>query len=185
MIAIRAAVPADAEAIAAIYGPHVLAGVATFEEARPDGREMARRMAGAGGSHPWLVATGGEAGDVFAFACAAPFHARAAYRWTVETTVYVSDAMQRRGAGRLLTHALVHTLAAQGFAQAIARIALPNDASVALHETMGFAQTGVHHGVGCKHGRWIDVGLWQRGLAVAGPSPAEPKPFAEVGVVRA
>ncbi len=185
MIAIRAATPDDAGAIAAIYAPHVLVGTATFEEQAPDSRTMRTRMAAHDGLYPWLVATQGEdAGGVLAYAYAAPFHTRSAYRWTVETTVYVADAAQRRGAGRLVYEALVDTLTAQGFAQAIARVALPNEGSIALHEAVGFRRAGVQREVGFKLGRWIDVGLWQRELAEPASPPAEPKPFAEVGVVR-
>lgn len=186
MIAVRAAVPADADAIAAIYAPHVLAGVATFEEDPPHAGAMARRMAAGDGVHPWLVATTDAAieAGVIGYAYAAPFHPRAAYGWTVETTVYVADAAQRRGAGRLLMQALVATLAAQGFVHAVARIALPNDASVALHEAAGFHCAGVQRAVGYKHGRWIDVGLWQRALAAMTSGPKEPRAFTEVGVVR-
>ncbi|MDP1027341.1 N-acetyltransferase family protein [Sphingomonas sp. KR1UV-12] len=185
MIAIRAAAPQDAAAIAAIYAPHVLVGTASFEEQAPDGRAMARRMAASEGLYPWLVATQGEdAGGVIAYAYASAFHARTAYRWTVETTVYVADAAQRRGAGRLVYKALVDTLSTQGFTQAVARIALPNEGSIALHEAVGFRRAGVQREVGYKFGQWIDVGLWQRELAEPSTPPAEPRPFADVGVVR-
>lgn len=185
MIAIRAAVPEDADAIAAIYAPHVLVGTASFEEQAPDAREMAERITAGAGRFPWLVATQGEAaGGVLAYAYATAFHTRPAYRWAVETTVYVADAAQRQGAGRLLYQVLIDTLTAQGFTQAIARIALPNNASIALHEAVGFRRAGVQRAVGYKRGQWIDVGLWQRALAEHLASPAEPRVFAEVGVVR-
>ncbi len=185
MIAIRAATAADAGAIAAIYAPHVLVGTASFEEEAPDGRTMARRIAASDGLYPWLVATQGPEGTgILAYAYATAFHPRAAYRWAVETTIYVADAAQRQGAGRLLYEALVDTLAAQGFTQAIARIALPNTASIGLHEATGFRRAGVQREVGYKHGQWMDVGLWQRELAQPATPPAEPRPFADVGVVR-
>ena len=185
MIAIRAATPDDAAAIAAIYAPSVLVGTASFEEQAPDARAMRTRMAASDGLYPWIVATQGEAsGGVLAYAYATAFHARAAYRWTVETTVYVADAAQRRGAGRLVYEALVDTLTVQGFTQGIARIALPNEGSIALHEAVGFRRAGVQREVGYKLGQWIDVGLWQRGLAEPAAPPAEPRRFAEVGVVR-
>ncbi len=185
MIAIRAAAPDDAASIAAIYAPNVLVGTASFEEQAPDARAMRTRMAASDGLYPWLVATQGEeAGGVLAFAYATAFHSRAAYRWTVETTVYVADAAQRRGAGRLVYEALVDTLTAQGFTQAIARIALPNEGSIALHEAVGFRRAGVQREVGYKMGLWIDVGLWQRELAQPATPPAEPRRFADVGVVR-
>jgi L-amino acid N-acyltransferase YncA len=186
VIALRAARPEDAGAIAAIYAPHVLVGAASFEIEPPDARAMRGRMAASDGLYPWLVATSGEAeGGVLAFAYATAFGTRPAYRWAVETTVYVAEAAQRQGAGRLLYEALVDTLRAQGFAQAIARVALPNDPSIALHEAVGFRRAGVFREIGWKQGRWIDVGLWQCELTDLGNPPAEPKPFSEVGLVRA
>ncbi|WP_425228492.1 N-acetyltransferase family protein [Sphingomonas sp.] len=185
MIALRPARPDDAAAIAAIYAPHVLVGTASFETEAPDARTMRTRMSGSEGLYPWLVATQGEAtGGVLAYAYATAFATREAYRWTVETTVYVADAAQRQGAGRLLYEALIDTLRAQGFTQAIARIALPNPASIALHEQVGFRRAGVLREAGWKSGRWIDVGLWQCELAEPATPPAEPRPFVEVGLVR-
>ena len=117
MIAIRAARPDDAAAIAAIYAPHVLVGTASFEVDAPDGRQMRARMAAADGLYPWIVATTGEDAGVLGFAYATRFRDRPAYRYAVETSVYIADAAQRQGAGRLLYEALIDTLRAQGFAQ--------------------------------------------------------------------
>jgi phosphinothricin acetyltransferase len=178
-IAIRAAVTADAGVIAAIYAPHALAGTATFEDDAPAPATMAERMAAGDGLHPWLVAT--IAGEVVGYAYAAPFHTRRGYRWTVETTVYVADTAQRRGVGRRLYTALIETLTAQGFRQAVARVALPNPGSVALHEAAGFTSIGVQPAIGYKHGQWIAVGLWQRPLADLGDPPVEPRRFAQAG----
>ena len=161
----------DAGAIAAIYAPHVTDGVASFEMQAPDAAEIARRIATA--RHPWLIAE--RDGTVAAYAYASPFGSRAAYRWAVETTIYVADAAQGRGAGRRLYTALLNTLSALGFTQAVGRIALPNPASVALHEALEFEQVGLHRRVGWKHGRWIDVGLWQRPLARPLVPPPEPQ----------
>lgn len=188
MIAIRAARPDDAAAIAAIYAPHVLAGVVSFETQAPDADTMRARMEGADGLYPWIVATlsdeeGREEG-IIGYAYAARFREREAYRWVVETTIYVADVSQRSGIGRLLYEALVDTLRAQGFAQAIGRIALPNEPSIALHEAVGFRRAGVFREIGWKNGRWVDVGLWQCELAEPGNPPAEPRRFADVGVVR-
>lgn len=182
MIALRPARAEDAAAIAAIYAPHVLAGIASFETEAPDAAAIARRMAAAGGRYPWLVATADPAaGDVLAFAYASASSDRPAYRWTVETTIYVADAAQHRGAGRQLYAALLATLRAQGFTQAIARIALPNNASIALHEALGFHPAGVLRAVGWKGGRWIDVGQWQCEVAQPATPPGEARPFADVG----
>ena len=120
-----------------------------------------------------MVAAEGDA--LLGYGYASPMHARAAYRWAVETSIYVADAAQGRGVGRTLYGALLATLERQGFTQALARIALPGGASVRLHEALGFAAIGVERAVGYKGGRWIDVGLWQRALATPGDPPAEPR----------
>ncbi|MEG3164549.1 N-acetyltransferase family protein [Sphingomonas sp. PB2P19] len=186
MIAIRPATPADAGAIAAIYAPHVLIGTASFETDVPDAAMIAERMAASDGLYPWLVATTGSGVDdgVVAYAYATRFRDRAAYRFVVETTVYVADAAQRQGAGRLVYEALIDTLRAQGFTQAIGAIALPNEGSIKLHEAVGFRRAGVYREVGYKHGQWIDVGYWQCVLAEPATPPVEPRRFADVGVVR-
>jgi len=185
MIALRPATPEDAAAVAAIYAPHVLAGTVSFETEAPDSRAMRARMTASAGLYPWIVATHGDAtGGVLGYAYATRFSEREAYRWVVETSIYVADVAQRQGVGRLLYEALVDTVRAQGFAQAIGRIALPNSTSIALHESVGFRRAGVFRSIGYKHGQWIDVGYWQCELAEPANPPAEPRRFADVGVVR-
>lgn len=184
MIEIRAARPDDAASIAGIYAPHVLTGVVSFETEAPDTRTMRRRMEGDDGFYPWLVATNGDEHGVLAYAYATRFRERAAYRWVVETAIYVAGSVQGQGVGRLLYAALIDTLRAQGFTQAIGAIALPNDHSIALHEAVGFRRAGFFREVGYKHGRWIDVGYWQCALNDAIGNPSEPRSFAEVGLVR-
>lgn len=185
MIGVRAATPEDAAAIAAIYAPHVLAGTVSFETEAPDARAMRTRMASSQGLYPWMVATNGaEMGGVLGYAYATRFSEREAYRWAVETTIYIADVAQRQGVGRLLYEALIDTLRAQGFTQAIGRIALPNNQSIGLHESVGFRRAGVFREIGYKQGQWIDVGYWQCELADPTNPPAEPKRFADVGVVR-
>lgn len=175
MVAIRAATARDAGAIAAIYAPHVVDGIASFETTTPGADVMAARMASSDGRLPWLVATDAR-DDVLGYAYTARFHPRVAYDWTVETTIYLAEDAQGRGVGRLLYTALIETLIAQGFTQAIALISLPNAASAALHERLGFARTGTFDAVGYKHGRWIDVGVWQRALLVPANPPLPPVP---------
>lgn len=176
MTAIRAARPEDGAAIAAIYGPHVVNGHVSFETEPPDAAAMRGRMAASDGLYPWLVAASDD-GRVLGYAYASRFRDRAAYRFAVETTIYLAPDAQRRGVGRLLYAALLDTLIAQGFTQAIGLIALPNPASVALHEALGFHQVGVTRTVGYKHGCWIDVGLWQRALGDQPTPPEEPRSF--------
>ncbi|MEZ0497765.1 arsinothricin resistance N-acetyltransferase ArsN1 family B [Sphingomonas sp. IW22] len=182
MIAIRAAEPADASAIAAIYAPFVLSGTVSFESEAPDARTMRARMTASEGLYPWLVATDGDA--VVGYAYAGRFRDRPAYHWTVETSIYLAGDAQQRGVGRLLYEALIDTLRAQGFVHAIGAIALPNDASIKLHEQVGFRRAGVIREAGFKFGRWIDVGFWQCELAEAATPPRPVRPFRDVGVVR-
>lgn len=190
-LVLRPATAADARAIAAIYAPYVLSGTVSFEEEAPDTRAMARRMAASEGLYPWIVAAGeggGKGADgsgaVLAYAYATRFRDRPAYRYVVETSIYVAGPAQGGGVGRLLYDALLDTLTAQGFTQAFGVIALPNDASIRLHEAVGFRRAGHFREVGYKHGRWLDVGYWQRELNPAAVPPVEPRRFADTGVVR-
>ncbi len=185
MIVIRAARAEDAAAIAAIYAPYVLSGTVSFETEAPDARAIRTRMASSDGLYAWMVATSGEEdGGVLAYAYASRFRDRPAYRYVVETSIYVAGAVQGQGVGRLLYEALIDTVRAQGFTQAIGVIALPNDGSIKAHEAVGFRRAGVYREIGYKHGRWIDVGFWQCELNDSAVPPVEPKRFADVGVVR-
>ncbi|KQN25860.1 acetyltransferase [Sphingomonas sp. Leaf33] len=185
MVSIRAARPEDAATIAAIYAPYVLGGTVSFETEAPDARAIRTRMAASDGLYPWIVATSGEDdAAILAYAYATRFRDRPAYKWTVETSVYVAGAVQGQGVGRLLYEALVDTLRAQGFIQAIGVISLPNDQSIKTHEAVGFRRAGVYREIGYKQGRWIDVGFWQCTLRDTATPPADPRPFRNVGVVR-
>jgi len=110
---------------------------------------------------------------------------RAAYRWSVETGLYLIRDAQGRGLGRRLLSAHLDLLERQGFVTIVAGIALPNEASVALHETLGFTLSGIERGVGFKHGRWVDVGRWQKDLAPRTAVPAEPLSAAEISNLQA
>lgn len=176
---IRSADPErDAAACAAIYAPYVLRSPVTFEDVAPNAREMRERMRRVQAAHPWLVAE--EGGGVVGYAYAARHRERAAYRWACDVAVYVDAAHHRRGAGRRLYEALFERLRAQRLHVAVAGITLPNDASVGLHETLGFELVGVHRAIGWKAGAWRDVGWWQLRLLPAGDDgavpPAEPLP---------
>lgn len=189
MIVIRAAEAADAAAISAIYAPYVLSGTVSFETEVPDAEGMRARMEASGGYYPWIVATNGageagEPGDVMGFAYATRFRERPAYRYVVETSIYLAGAATGTGTGRLLYDALFDTLRRQGFTQALAAISMPNEASVALHESVGFRRAGLYREVGFKQGRWIDVSIWQCELNESALPPVEPRPFREVGVIR-
>lgn len=178
-VLIRLAREADAAAIASIYRRYVEESRISFEEEAPDALEMQRRIAGdKPGLYPWLVAE--EYGSLLGYAASSPFRTRPAYRWIVETGIYLDPAAQGRGVGRALLSELLALLQRQGFAAAIGAIALPNDSSVALHEKLGFFHTGTYRQVGFKMGEWLDVGLWQRELAARETPPVEPLPFASV-----
>jgi len=180
-VKIRAARAADAAAIAALYAPYVTGSVVSFETEAPDATEMGRRMAGDAGKYPWLVACD-AAGGLLGYAYATAFRTRPAYRFSVETTVYVAGDAHGRGIGSALYAALLPVLEAQGFVQAIAAITLPNPASAALHERFGFRRIGAYEEVGFKQGGWHSVGLWQRALAPPSVVPAEPRPLNAPGV---
>ena len=176
---VRRATADDAAAIASIYAPYVQASVVSFETEAPDEAEMRGRIEAGGDLYLWLAACD-EDGSIAGFAYACAFRARLAYRFTVETTVYIADGAHRQGLGTLLYRALLPVLEAQGFAQAIAAITLPNEASVRLHERLGFRAVGVYEKVGFKFREWRSVGLWQRPLASLSTRPEEPKPASMV-----
>ncbi len=163
----------DAAACAEIYEPFVRDSAVSFEEQTPDVQEMERRITQISASHPWLV--GEIENRVVGFTYASAHRARAAYRWAAEVTVYVGPGHRRRGLGRALYAALFQSLREQGMYVACAGITLPNDASVGLHESLGFQPVGVYRNIGWKAGAWHDVGWWQLELRPAGgPPPSDP-----------
>jgi phosphinothricin acetyltransferase len=180
---LRRATEADARACAEIYAPYVLETVISFEREPPDATELARRIREHGEFAPWLVASDAEApGRCLGYAYGSRYRARPAYDWTAEVTVYVAHGAQRRGIGRALYTALLELLRLQGFHSAVGVITLPNAASVALHEALGFVRAGVVHAAGHKQGAWHDTGFWQRML---GASNAEVRPKRTVAEVLA
>ena len=175
-VLIRLAGKDDAGQIASIYRPYVEQSRISFEESAPDAAEIARRMSGP--IHPWLVAKDG--GRIVGYASTSPMRDRSAYRWSVETGIYLAPDAQGRGLGRKLLNAHLDLLERQGFVTIVAGIALPNDASVALHEKLGFALSGIERGVGFKLGQWVDVGRWQKDLAPRSDAPAKPIPYSSL-----
>ena len=163
-VIIRASTPNDVPSIADIYGHHVLKGTDSFEEVPPSVKEIERRRAAiVNPGMPWLVAE--LDGIVVGYAYAGPFRARAAYRFTLEDSVYISPVHQGRGIGRLLLERLIEECRNAGFKQMLALIGdSQNLASIRVHERCGFQHTGVFRDVGVKFDRYLDVVLMQREL---------------------
>jgi L-amino acid N-acyltransferase YncA len=159
---VRPALGADAAACVEVYRPYVLDTVITFETEVPTVEEMAARIAGAQVLHEWLVLE--VDGVVAGYAYAHQFNSRAAYQWSVETSVYVARDRLRLGGGRMLYAELLSRLARRGFRRAFAGIAQPNEASNAFHEAFGFRPVGRYRRVGYKRGAWHDVEWWQLDL---------------------
>lgn len=180
MTRVRVADPAtDAARVAAIYAPAV-DSIVSFEETAPDGAEMERRMRAVLTWTPWLVAVDAE-DMVIGYAYASRHRDRAAYRWSVDVSVYVDPAWHGRGVGRALYGELLPMLRRQRFANAYAGIGLPNPASVALHESIGMNLIGEYERVGFKCGRWVDVAWYGMRLEdEVHASPAEPIAFSEL-----
>jgi L-amino acid N-acyltransferase YncA len=174
-VIIRAAGADDAAEIAAIYEPFVLRTVATFESEPPDAAEIVRRMS-VRPPLPWLVAE--DDGGIVGYAYCSSYRTRPAYRWSVESSVYVRDNRQGQGIGRLLYARLLNEVRGLGYLIVQAGIAMPNEASVALHEAFGFRPVGVHTNIGNKFGSWHDVAWWQLQLADLPEHPAEPRDWA-------
>jgi phosphinothricin acetyltransferase len=171
----------DAAACVAIYAPYIETGATSFEEEPPSPAEFAERIAATLETYPWLVAEHG--GEVVGYAYACPHRSRPAYRWAVEVSVYVAEGQRRGGSGRALYGELMERLRGHGFHVACAGITLPNEASVALHESMGFVPVGVYRRIGWKDGAWRDVGWWQLELTSPGDEPP-PEPQSPEGQPR-
>lgn len=168
---IRAAIDSDITAIQAIYAHHVRHGLGTFETEPPGTAEMQRRHAQiTGDGFPYLVAL--DAGQLLAYAYANHFRTRAAYRHTVEDSIYVAADAVGRGIGKALLQALIERCAAQGLRQMLAIIGdSANAASIGVHRSCGFEHAGVMKAVGRKFDRWVDVVIMQRPLGPGASTP--------------
>lgn len=168
----------DARACADIYAPFVSDSVVSFEAEPPSAEELGGRIARLSATHAWLVAEDDRAVVGFAYGC--PHRERAAYRWATEVSVYVDARRHSRGVGRALYTALFDLLGRQGYRVACAGIALPNQASLALHRSLGFEPIGVYRGIGWKAGAWRDVSWWQLQLGPQDPAVEPHEPGAPV-----
>lgn len=162
MLLIRRAIEHDAAAMLEIYRPYVERTVVSFETQTPSLEAFTTRIVKALTEWTWLIAE--EHGRCVGYASGSEHRARPAYRWSVETSVYVHDRHHRRGIARALYCELFEQLSAIGYCNAYAGITLPNEASVALHRGVGFEPIGVFNRVGWKFGAWQDVAWLQRKL---------------------
>jgi L-amino acid N-acyltransferase YncA len=172
---IRIANVEDAAGILGIYAPFCESTRVSFEIVAPSLEEMRERIQRISVTYPWIVAE--ENGQVLGYVYASRLRERAAYQWTVEVAVYVAPKHQRRGLARALYTSLFAILRAQGYFKAFASVTLPNEASVGVHQALGFEPAGVFKDVGYKTGEWLDVGWWQRVLQPAFDDPPDPQPF--------
>lgn len=173
---LRLATPADGSGVAAVYAPYVLGTAISFELVPPDGAEMAQRIERVVSRTPWVVAE--VDGTIRGYAYAARHRERAAYDWTVETTVYVDPGARGRGLGRATMRAVLEIVRLQGAHLAVAGITGPNPASVALHRSLGFRRVGEFEAIGHKFGAWHGVEWFalELGSRMADPVPLVPLP---------
>jgi len=172
---IRLASAADAKQIAAIYGPIVEQTAISFETDPPTEAETTQRIESILQTHPWIVCALGD--EILGYAYGSSHRSRAAYRWSVETSVYVEERRRGCGIGRALYTSLFSILALQRFYTAYAGITLPNPASIGLHESLGFERIGIYRHVGFKLGTWHDVGWWQSSLQEVSNPSGDPLPL--------
>jgi L-amino acid N-acyltransferase YncA len=182
---VRSVEVSDAQAVREIYAPSISDAATSFEVVVPDLAEVERRIESRSDRYPWLVFERDH--EVLGYAYASAHRARQAYQWCVEVSVYVHPKARRCGVGRAVYAALFDLLRRQGYVNAYAGITLPNPASMALHESLGFVPVGVFSRIGFKFDRWHDVAWLQlRLLEAPRPLPA-PLPVAgllqEQGVV--
>ncbi|RZL10214.1 MAG: N-acetyltransferase family protein [Rubrivivax sp.] len=160
---IRPFAPGEEHGICELYNHYISHTTVTFEETPLSAQAMRARIDDYRQHYPWLVCE--TEGQIVGYSYASKFHHRAAYRHTVESTVYVRQGFGRRGIGQALYQPLLRQLARQGCHVALAAIALPNEGSAGLHEALGFTKAGHFSQVGRKFDQWIDVGYWEKHLA--------------------
>lgn len=178
MPTIRLATPDDAEGCKEIYVPFVRDTAISFEETPPSADEFQDRIRSTLEAFPWLVCE--FENSVIGFAYAAQHRGRDAYRWSVESSVYVREDHHRVGIATGLYHSLFETLRLQGFYNVYAGMTLPNAPSVRFHQAMGFEPVGVYRNVGYKRGKWRDVKWWHLRLQPHTTDPQPPTPIVEL-----
>ncbi len=175
---IRLAEPTDTRQMLSMYIPLVLNTAIWFESKPPTEDEFRQRISARLEQAPWLVCE--SEGTVLGYAYGGTYRSRPAYQWTSEVAVNVHEGYRRRGIGRGLYTSLFECLRALSYVSAVAVITLPNPASVALHESLGFEPVGVFRSVGYKLGKWHDRGWWQLSLQLPCPSPSPPRRLPDV-----
>jgi L-amino acid N-acyltransferase YncA len=175
---IKLATETDASGVLTIYAPFVRETAITFDVTIPSENELRERLKAVLSRTPWLVCT--IEGTIAGYAYAGSHNPREAYQWSADCSVYVHAEHRSHGIGRALYTALFSCLRAQGFYNVYAGITLPNAASVALHEAMGFRLVGIYESVGHKLGAWHDVGWWHLALRPHDDSPTAPQPLQAV-----
>ena len=177
MVQIRRAVLDDAEFIASTYRPFVEGHWASFELTPPSAETIGARMDAAGDQYPWLIA---EDTNPLAYAYASPHRSRAAYQTSVDTAIYCAAAARGKGVGKALYKKLIAVLTAQNYVMAFGGIAMPNEASIGLHRSVGFELVGTYKKVGYKDGAWRDTTWWAIPLADPQTPPAPIQPVSAV-----
>lgn len=178
MSAIRLVQESDVEQMLAIYAPFIQETPTTFELEVPTIEQFQQRIHIILEHAPWLVCE--IEGEILGYAYASQHRQRAAYQWSVESSVYVGDKFRRKGVGIALYTSLFQLLQLQGFYNVYAGITLPNLASVTLHENLGFSQIGIYDLVGYKLGKWHNVGWWQLSLQSERSIPVSPLSLGKV-----
>lgn len=177
----RVAKPADAKAVVDIYAPFCQASSAvTFDVIPPSVEEMQKKMTITLKSYPWLAYE--EGGVLLGYAYADQHRSREAYKWDVDVSIYLHEKVRGKGVGKKLYQNLFDGLRTLGYFNAYAGIGLPNPASLALHESLGFTRIGVYHNVGFKAGAWRDVAWFGLKLQAYTLNPAEPIKFSQLGL---
>lgn len=175
MITIRLATPDDAASILAIYAPYIETTSFTFETETPTVDQFAKRISNYLENWPWLVCE--IDGKIAGYAYGTLYRERTAYQWCTESSVYIHDDYLKMGIAKALYGALFEILKRQGFRNIYAVINLPNDRSVAFHESLGFKHFADYEQVGYKLGKWKTVGWWRLVINDFGLEPEPPTMF--------
>ncbi|MBK9247554.1 MAG: N-acetyltransferase [Ignavibacteria bacterium] len=175
---IRLISESDTESVLAVYAPFILNSDVTFEYEVPTVVEFAERISSHTVEFPWLVCLSGDC--IVGYAYAGKHRTRAAYQWSPELTVYLSEDVQGKGIARILYETLFAILKLQGYYTVFAGVTMPNTNSEGLHKAMGFEEIGIFKKVGFKHGKWHDTKWFQLHLSEYTSSPHIPRTIHEV-----